>query len=83
MSNFKTAVQALKDWEGGGANVEYTYPGIQVALLWRISQQLYELLNLCRCPNVARGFIAMKQVEGLLRARLKPRPRRKRKKTSV
>ncbi len=57
MTTYRKA--AIEDWNG---QVEWTYPGLQIALLASIRDELLVLNRILGCPNVAQGFRALQHI---------------------
>jgi hypothetical protein len=56
MADQKHWRNVLDIWNG---TVEYTYPGLKLAALMSIREELQKLNGVMQCRNVARGFAAL------------------------
>lgn len=78
MADLKHYQKALEDWN---FNIPYTYEGLRLAMLVKISNQLDAMLGLLRCPNVYQAVRAIPKIRRHLEMRfprtdLKPRKKR-------
>ena len=59
MATLKQYTQAMREWN---EQVEFTYPGLQIAVLLTIRDELVKLNRVMQCPNVTKGFRALAKI---------------------